>query len=120
MRTLQQIFDAVIDAGYYPGITQFMCNALERAHHYGVITQEERVQAKVAINDYLATSPCVREASAIDWVLDSAIIAAYDVPPKKDVPVVGKTHWYAYTAIYRDWANRPKLDTPKARRGAAQ
>lgn len=56
-RKLQEIFNAVIDAGYYfsdkPQSQEYMCHALESAFDAGVINITEAKKAKQAIRTYI-------------------------------------------------------------------
>lgn len=52
MRSIQEIFDVVIDAGHYHQHGR-MCPGLGEAHEYGIITKEEHGLAVTAIRQYL-------------------------------------------------------------------
>lgn len=106
MKTIQQIFDAVIDAGHYPcnGETfpssNFMCNALDFAHGLDVITAYEQHKASVAINTYM------------DKLKESAVLnpALYNVVTLRGA--LNEAHVKtrkSNLAIYKDWKNRPHV-----------
>lgn len=94
-RTLQQIFDAVIDAGYYreSGCNDYMCNSLSTACEANIITQGEYNKALKAVNQYSKPT-------------NQAIYTLRNVLYKNGLP-------YVYSdrlAIYRNWARRPKIN----------
>lgn len=85
MRTLQEIFNAVLDYDNYYSRRKLMCWALEHAEGLEVITEEESRFAAEQIKGYLR-----------DWVLLSH---ALDCSQTEITPL----------GVYRDWANRPTL-----------
>lgn len=118
-RTIQEIFDAVIDAKYYPynsvtieeGIisTNFMCEALTRVTYHNIITEEERNRAQESIRKYI-----------------NKLLPEFDKQylPKEELPPLGRTWRNAglvpwemppieiqkkLLACYKDWTNRPYL-----------
>lgn len=90
MKTIQGIFDAVIDRGFYDSkATTFMCWALDDALNLNVITKVEHHIATNEIQNYLN-----------GWVTLQSALQRYDLP-----------HSFPdRLAIYRNWANRPQLD----------
>lgn len=114
-RTIQEIFDAVIDAKHYPykeqrgSSSNFMCEALAKATNHGIITEEERVRAQESIRKYI-----------------NKLLPEFDKQylPKEELPPLNKTWVYAglvsrdmpfdeiikkLLACYKDWTNRPYL-----------
>lgn len=60
MRTIQNIFDVVIDNGYYcsdneTGGSSYMCGSLSLAYHHGVINGTELLVAKEHIKHFLSS-----------------------------------------------------------------
>lgn len=94
MRTIQEIFDAVITAGYYgPRIhnisnTPYMCHALVWAVEDGSITEAEKTWALEQIHEYLHGFA----------TLFGALIA-------NKLPNFESDRWY----IYQHWSTRPRL-----------
>ena len=89
MRTTQEIFDVVIDEGFYGRDEYgFMCNALKRAYTVGSITPTECTDALIDIAKYLNAYP----------TLESLLV-------KSELPCAFPDR----LAIYRNWANRPQL-----------
>lgn len=93
-RTLQEIFNVVIDKGYYKefGVrgSSFMCNALFGAYCADVITRKEHDKALDAIGNYI-------DKYTSDITLKSALInlnRPYNFSDR--------------LAIYRNWKNRPR------------
>lgn len=93
---LQSIFNRVIAAGHYSdtereGTYPHMCVSLDAAVRRGLITEHEYVLAQQNIRVYL---------SAVEWsdTLAGALISS-------DLP----SDFEDCLAIYRDWANRPRL-----------
>lgn len=88
-RGVQEIFDAVIDAGFYTERTEWMCLSLRGAYFEGVISKKEREIAECAIDEYLG------------WfnILETKLYH-YSLP-----------HEFSdRLAIYRNWASRPSLE----------
>lgn len=96
VNAIQDIFNRVIDAGLY-GRTHagvacvYMCNSLLAAVRHEVITSDECTLAQQAIQEYL-------EAVGYADTLSGALISS-DLPHDHE----------ACLAIYRNWANRPRL-----------
>lgn len=94
---IQNILGRVIDGGYYRQLSvlgvssQYMCLALKIAASAGVISEDEYVNARQRIDDYLP--------SRIQGVtLRGALVT------------VGRPSCHAdMLRIYRDWENRPSL-----------
>ena len=106
MRTVQEIFDAVIDAGLYHGrhadSKKYMCYALGAAYHAGVITMEDVCAAEAALLEYLGFP-----GEAMEGYLLTQGLRLEDYcrcPP-------GGSFWN-FTKLYRDWANRPMPKAP--------
>lgn len=52
MRTLQEIFNAVIDSGHFRE-DSYMCNSLWEAYYINIICSDEKELVNEAISDYL-------------------------------------------------------------------
>lgn len=106
MRTVQEIFDAVIDAGLYHGLhaasKKYMCFALRAAYHAGVITTDEHCAAVDALLEYLH-----RPGDALDGYLLAQRLRLEDYGQCPE----GSIRWN-FTKLYRDWANRPMPEAP--------
>lgn len=108
MRTLQKIFDAVIDAGWYTEdgarvgydmySTEFMCNSLNTAERAGVVTEAEVQKAHLSIANYMAS---VTGRPAVEFTMGTCI-AWLKNNTEDNAPFSERL------AIYRDWANRPR------------
>lgn len=96
MSTIQETFDAVIDAGIYGRSFQFMCNALDVAVNTDVILPEEAASALSAIQGYLDALGYSKHGS-----LAGALKHAGIIPPCYSHAA------YVCLPIYRDWDNRP-------------
>lgn len=106
MRTVQEIFDAVIDAGLYHGrhadSKKYMCYALRNAYHANVITMDDVIAAEAALLEYLSFPGEALE----DYLLKHDLpLEAYGQRP------MGRGYW-EFTKLYRDWANRPMPEAP--------
>lgn len=95
MRSIQEIFNVVIDSGYYSDTDngRFMCISLNVAfYHAGIITYEERLAAKKAIDDFLTG----------EWdsyaFLYTALSTHYDLHTFED-----------RLNVYRNWEESQKL-----------
>ena len=117
-RKLQEIFNAVIEAGYYPyneyytmengkPTSNFMCESLIYALNKGVITKEERDKATKAIRRYinkLATRgnyyPADKELPSL-W---SALFYAKIVEFRQYSSEISQP---ILLNIYKNWAKRP-------------
>lgn len=106
MRTVQEIFDAVIDAGLYHGRHAYskkhMCYALRAAYRANVITTEYLCAAEAALREYLSF-PC--EALEGYLLKHGLRLEDYGHLPE------GSIFWN-FTKLYRDWANRPMPEAP--------
>lgn len=98
MRTLQEIFNAVIDHGIYGGEHggEYMCDALMLAKHEKIISEEEYLAARKAIEDrlqgrYLLHTYIVFAKVDIDFYSSRKVTAALRL------------------AIYKDWENFNQL-----------
>lgn len=85
MRTIQEIFNAVLDYDNYYSRRKLMCWTLQHAEGLGVITEEESRFAAEQIKEYLKY-----------WVV---LIQALHYLKTEITPL----------EVYRDWANRPTL-----------
>ena len=88
-RSVQEIFDAVIDAGFYTVYTDFMCFSLRRACSKGVISVKEMEIAWCAIDEYLG-----------GYAFLESKLYYYNLPYE----------FYDRLAIYRNWSNRPSFE----------
>lgn len=106
MRTVQEIFDAVIDAGLYNGrhtdSERYMCYALRAAYTANVITMEDICAAEAALREYLS-SP----GEALEGYLLGHNLRLGD---HGHCPA-GSIFWN-FTKLYRDWASRPMPEAP--------
>lgn len=87
-RTVQEIFDAVIDSGCYSETCKFMCPALSRARNFNVITTKEYNLAVKEIREYLGDIPCL--------VL---VLGGYEIP----------VDFNTTKAVYENWNDRPAI-----------
>lgn len=85
MRTIQEIFNVVLDRDDYYSRRKLMCWALQQAECLGIITEEECRFADEQIKEYLE-----------NWLL---LRHALHYLQTKITPL----------EVYRDWANRPTL-----------
>jgi len=85
-RSVQEIFDAVIDAGFYTERTDWMCHSLDGAYFNGVISVKEKEIARRVIREYLGWFGTL-ESKLYHYNLP------YEFPDR--------------LAIYRNWKNRP-------------
>ena len=89
---LQEIFNLMIETGLYDprpkkdSSKRFMCNAINTSIELGVLSDEEASMAVRAIDDYLG----------IYGTMKQALLNNHSDKQPMD--------------IYRDWANRPKLN----------
>ena len=89
MTDVQAIFDKVIASGRYAeGVTTFMCTALTLCLKHKILPHEEVLIAKNEIDHYLGGY----------HTLGLALV-------ENGLPCKPKDR----LAIYKDWANRPKL-----------
>jgi len=88
-RSVQEIFDAVIDGGFYTERKDAMCISLWSACLEGVISKKEKEIASRAIRAYL------EEYVFLDTKLHNNGLP-YEFSDR--------------LAIYRSWANRPSLE----------
>lgn len=107
MRTVQEIFDAVIDAGLYHGLhaysNTYMCYALRAAYSVDVITTEDLCAAEAALREYLSFP-----GEALEGYLAHTLglcLEDYGHLPWRSA------RW-DFTKLYRDWANRPMPEAP--------
>src|SRR5690554_3155291 len=88
-RSVQEIFDAVIDAGFYTERTEWMCFSLRGAYSNGVISVKEMEIAECEIDEYLG-----------GYSLLETKLYHNDLP----------CEFPDRLAIYRNWSNRPSLE----------
>lgn len=110
-RTLQEIFDAVIDAKLYPfnetkfrESSNYMCTALRSALALGIISKEEWRRASKSINTYIDT---------ISWNVCGSMSIIYswgklgiikDYSPHYPMTEENKQK---LLKCFKDWTNRP-------------
>lgn len=87
-RSVQEIFDAVIDKGFYTEREDYMCLCLQGAYSEGVISKKEMRKAGRSIKSYLGRYPALES-----MLLDHGF-------PRK---------FSDRLYIYRNWANRPRF-----------
>ena len=98
MRTIQEIFNVVIEAGLY-GKGNFMCFSLEEAVNTGLISASEFCATKCEIDAYLHTG-----------VGSNTLISSLASSGNLNKEEIGKGYTKVdLTRIYKDWANRPSL-----------
>lgn len=118
MRTMQQILNAVMEAGHYtPARTEdspdvrhscFMCHALNYAASAGTIEYHEADKAAVRIHKYMDTSPTYRSA-LVSLLAKLPCNAAWlgvigtDQMDERDKALC--------LPVYKNWAKRPSLKT---------
>lgn len=88
-RSVQEIFDAVIDGGFYTEYANWMCHSLESARFHGVISKKEEKIAKREIRAYLGGYTFL-ETKLFHLGLP------FKLPDR--------------LAIYRNWSSRPSLE----------
>lgn len=86
---VQDVFNRVIDAGFYSGARDWMCTSLLNAEYRGLISRGECRQARDEIGAYLSY-----RHPTLEWAL-----VANGLPSDYEFRL----------AIYRDWASRPSL-----------
>ena len=93
MKTVQQIFNTIIDHGFYSS-TSFMCTALFVAKRQSVITESEFQKADRAIYNYMKklNKDVEYNLTGLEYVLR-----------QKGLPCSDEDR----LMIYRDWKNRP-------------
>lgn len=85
MVNVQEVFNEVIDKGFYNETDNLMCHSLKEAARAGVITSEQFVVAKSQITDYLSGF------GSLGGYLDYK----------------GREYDFkARLAVYKDWANK--------------
>lgn len=114
MRTLQQIFDAVIDASLYwgtaPERSRYMCHALQAAQVRGFVSRGEYHSAATAVWEYLGNGDADRGRSeALEGALHRWGFALHAWGTPTDT---GRVQYWDFTKLYRDWANRPMPEAP--------
>ncbi len=97
---VQEVFNKVIDAGFYGTIDkEFMCPAIEAAREAGVISQDEFVVARQAIDEYMG----------LLYETGGSMAHALYASRLGNPVGLGAPKWCVLhgVAFYRDWANRP-------------
>lgn len=110
-RTLQEIFDAVIDAKLYPAnetkfreSSNYMCTALASAVAARVISKEERRRATKSIYTYidkLSWNVCSSISIIYSWNKVGIIKYYYPHDP------LTEEHKQKLIKCFKDWTNRP-------------
>lgn len=95
---IQEIFNKVIEKGYYNEEDEFMCHSLENAEMAGEISQEEYKKACDSIEEYLEEIGNWSNSGSITLQISLASLSGY------------KEKWpfHERLAIYLDWENRPQ------------
>lgn len=102
VRTLQQIFDAVIDSGLYSEEGQsFMCLSLDDAYDRGVISEKEYNKGIKSIKVFIRRLP---HYSAMH---STPPLACYLNALKGDFVEVAP--FSECLAVYQNWAKRPRI-----------
>lgn len=95
MRTIQEIFNLVIDNGFYEIESKgyaYMCHSLYSAYKNGCIGMDEVVLATDAIESYMQGSEVIALVTALDSGLGKETSTFRDC-----------------LLVYKDWENRPEL-----------
>ena len=95
---IQEVFNKVIEKGYYNEEDEFMCNSLAKAGIDGVISEEEFVVASDSVQDYL-------EELGL-WTGDTRITLEDGLSAISNYQE--KWLFHERLAIYLDWENRPQ------------
>ena len=90
MRSIQEVFNLAIAHAGYPEVNGYMCSAVAVLRRDNRISVEERDSTWYSIDDYLEPAKSV----FLEWALRA-----------KGLPSTPNDR----LAIYKDWANRPKL-----------
>ena len=117
-RKLQEIFNAVIEAGHYPRkeyttmedwkpTSNFMCEAIPYAFNSGIITKEESLKAKHAIRIYINNLIKIRDYYSEGMQLPSLWSALYCARLVKNQPYYADISQPILLNIYKNWAKRP-------------
>ena len=107
MRTIQEIFNVVIEAGLY-GKGDFMCFSLGRAEDAGLISPLESSMTIRVIDHYLSTG--VGSNTLITGVGSNTLISSLISSGNLTKEEIGKSYTEVdLTRIFKDWANRPSL-----------
>ena len=100
MRSLQDIFNHMIDGGFYTEEFNesgrgdpYMCNALERAHDEGEISRDERDFALNEIDSFINPDNDEEKRTLRSALYENAMRCGYEDKCK----------------IYRNWDKRPVL-----------
>lgn len=117
-RKLQEIFNAVIEAGHYPHkesttmekwqpTSNFMCEALLHAARCHVISKEEAAKGKEAIRTYINRLIRIKNCYSIGQELPSLWSALYCAKLVKNEPYYAEISQPILLNIYKNWAKRP-------------
>lgn len=97
---VQEVFNKVIGAGFYgTPDKEFMCHAVEAAREAGVVSEDEFVVTRQAIDEYMGL---IHETGgSMAYALYASRLGNPDglIPPRW-----GVLHGVKF---YRNWANRP-------------
>lgn len=97
---VQEVFNKVIDAGFYgTPDKEYMCHAVEAAREAGVISQDEFVVTRQAIDEYMGL--IYETGGSMAYALYASLLGNPDglIPPE----------WCVLHGVefYLNWANRP-------------
>lgn len=117
-RRLQEIFNAIIEAGHYPHkestamenwkpTSNFMCESLRHALNNGVISPDESHKAKRAIRTYINRLIRIKNCYSVGQELPSLWSALYCAKLVKNEPYYSEISQPILLAIYKNWAKRP-------------
>lgn len=113
-RTLQEIFNAVIDAEHYPYkngyycSSNFMCDALRYAKLKGTITEEEMQRALKSIRSYI--NKLYTSVLRYDEGKNvPALSSVWRVVGIVDENLPFDEVWNKLLVCYKDWTNRPYI-----------
>ena len=97
---VQEVFNKVIGAGFYGTINkEYMCHAVEAAREAGVISQDECVVTRQAIDEYMGL--IYETGGSMSYALCASRLGNIEeLDPAKWCVLHG-------VAFYQNWANRP-------------
>lgn len=101
-KTIQQVFDLAIETGAYDFDNRYMCHAIDTLAVQGLIADHESIKVKTAINKYIGQ---------VIYEDGSKVISLHSALSIRKIP----NDFYDRLAIYKDWANRPRLSARKIR-----
>ena len=117
-RKLQEIFNAVIEAGHYPRAkyatkenrkptSDFMCASIDYSLDSGIITKEESHKAKHAIRIYINNLIKIRDCYSEGMQLPSLWYALYCARLVENKTYYADIGQPILLNIYKNWAKRP-------------